>query len=258
MAGNARITGVSQAERIVDLLRSFDREHPRQTLSQISRRVGMPVGTCHRLVTELTRLNILVRNTDKTYSISRLVWELGMLSPVQKGIRDVAVPFMYDLLAATRQIVNLFVPDGKHSLLLERISGTAVGEPIAAPGDRLPLHSSASGKLFLAYGVTALDDISDPELTHQTRYTITDRGQLRGELANIRRQGWARTSQEHRHGAYSLAVPVVDEYKRVVAALGIVSLTEIRSPGTVIPALKVTSSAITRSLPPRGWDTELD
>lgn len=256
MAGNARVHGISQAQRIVALLRSFDHEHPRQSLSQISRRVGMPVGTCHRLLSELTRLNVLTRNADKTYSIGRLVWELGMLSPVQRGVRDVAVPFMYDLLAATRQIVNLFVPDGDRTLLVERISGTAVGEPIAAPGDRLPLHSSAAGKLFMAYGVAELDNIPDRALTRETRYSLTDRAQLRRELTTIRRQGWASTAQEHRHGAFALTVPVMGEYHRVVAALGIVSLAEIRSPGTVIPALKVTSAAITRSLLSRSSDAQ--
>lgn len=64
----------------------------------------------------------------------------------------------------------------------------------------------------------------------------------------MRQRGWATTSQEHHAGAWGLAVPVTGEDHRVVAALGIVALSEIKDPDVVLPALKVASSAISRSL----------
>jgi len=57
-----------------------------------------------------------------------------MLAPVQRELREVAAPYMHDVLFATRQVVNLFVLDGTKVLVLELISGTAVGRPIAKVG----------------------------------------------------------------------------------------------------------------------------
>lgn len=248
MAGNARVPGQSQARRIVTLLRSFDQRHRRQTLSQIARRAGLPVGTCHRMLTELVQLQILNRRTDGTYSIGHLLWELGMLSPVQRGLREVALPYMQDLLAATRQVVNLFVLEGHSALLLERIAGSAVGKPIAAAGERLPLHTSAAGKIFLAYGAMNLDELVMHKLDQETEHSITDVPRLRRDIELVRQRGWATTSQEHHTGAWGLAVPVMGEERQVVAALGIVALSEIKDPDVVLPALKVASAAISRSL----------
>ncbi|MGK4219003.1 IclR family transcriptional regulator domain-containing protein [Kocuria sp.] len=64
-------------------------------------------------------------------------------------------------------------------------------------------------------------------LDQETEHSITDVARLRTEILHVRQRGWATTSQEHHAGAWGLAVPVTGEDHRVVAALGIVALSEI-------------------------------
>lgn len=151
VAGRAEVAGKSVTSRALNILASFDAGHSSLTLSEISRRSQTPVATCHRLLAELVEWGALVKTPTGQYQIGHRIWSLGMLAPVQRDLREVAAPYMHDVLYATRQVVNLFVLEGTKALLLERISGTAVGRPIAKVGDRLHLHTSAGGKVLLAF-----------------------------------------------------------------------------------------------------------
>lgn len=237
MAGNTTEPGVGQAERILRLLKSFDAGHRYLTLTQIVRRSGIPKSTCHRMITELLRLRMLDLDERGRYSVGSAVWEIGLHAPVEHDIRRAALPFMQDLLTATRQVVNLFTLDEDSALLVERIAGSSVGDPIAEPGDRLSLRTSAAGKVFLAFSPTANNQASDPVPAA-----------LSQELRLVRRQGWATTAEEHSAGAWGLAVPIPQDPGTPMAALGVVALTPIRDPQRVVPALRVTAAAIARSM----------
>lgn len=248
MAGNAHAPGRSVTSRALDVLGSFDAQHARQTLSQISRRTGMPVATCYRLLRDLAQWGAVSRAEDGTYSVGPRIAQLGLLAPLERGLRQTAAPYMQDVLFATRQIVNLFILDGTQALLLDRIAGTRVGSPIARPGDRLPLHTSAGGKILLAHGPAELVEAAAETLTPETRHSIADRPRLEQELALVRERGYATTEGEHSSGAYGLAVPVRGVEGEVIAALGIVNLSRITDFQRIVPALQVASAAITRSL----------
>jgi DNA-binding IclR family transcriptional regulator len=248
VAGNAHAPGRSVTSRALDVLGSFDAQHARQTLSQISRRTGMPVATCYRLLRDLAQWGAVSRAEDGTYSVGPRIAQLGLLAPLERGLRQTAAPYMQDVLFATRQIVNLFILDGVQALLLDRIAGTRVGSPIARPGDRLPLHTSAGGKILLAHGPAELVEAAAETLTPETRHSIADRPRLEQELALVRERGYATTEGEHSSGAYGLAVPVRGVEGEVIAALGIVNLSRITDFQRIVPALQVASAAITRSL----------
>ncbi|MEX5297460.1 IclR family transcriptional regulator [Kocuria sp. CPCC 205292] len=248
MAGNADTPGRSVTSRVLEVLGSFDPTHTRQTLSQISRRSGIPVATCHRLLKELSGWGAVSRQPDGTYTVGPRLAKLGMLAPMQRGLRQVAAPYMQDVLFATRQVVNLFVLDGTEALLLDRIAGTHVGAPIARPGDKLPLHTSAGGKVLLAYGPAELWEACTQALVRETSRSIVDLPRLEQELASVRERGYATTDGEHSPGAHGLAVPVRDAGGGVIAALGIVTLARIKDSQRIVPALQVASAAITRSL----------
>src|SRR5674476_34967 len=87
MAGNARKGGESVSSRLLAILGAFDDGHRRMSLSDLSRRVEMPLSTAHRLCAELTDWGALWRDTDGRYVLGRRMWELGLLAPIQVEIR---------------------------------------------------------------------------------------------------------------------------------------------------------------------------
>lgn len=232
--------------RSLEVLGAFDAEHPQLSLSEISRRTGLPLATTHRLAAELQRWGALDKDQGK-FVIGQKLWQIGRLAPAQQDIAELASPYMQDVLFVTQNVVNLFILDGDSVLLLERISGTRAGSPFRRVGSHMGLHASAAGKIMLAH--MGMDLIShDTELEAFTRFTVTDRKALESEIRQVRQQGFAVTSQESGLDNFGLAVPVQLATGRVVAALGVVSQGHAPSVGSVVPVLRIAARGIARSL----------
>lgn len=248
MAGNSARSGVSVASRVLAVLGAYDTGHRRLTLSEIARRAELPLPTAHRLVRELAQWGALVRQPDGAYVVGRRLWDLGLLAPVQSGLRDVASPFLHDLYGATLATVHLAVRDGTEVLYVDRHSGHASVPVVSRVGSRLPLYATGVGKVLLAYAPPEVVDEVLADLRHITPYTVTQPGRLRDQLRRVRRDGYAQTSEEMSLGACSVAVPIRDGRDEVVAALGIVVARLNRDRPRLVAALQVAAHGIGRSI----------
>jgi DNA-binding IclR family transcriptional regulator len=247
MAGNTSQPGVSVASRALALMAAFDSAHRRLTLSEIARRAEIPVATAHRLVAELEDWGALARQPSGHYVVGRRIWDLGLLAPVQTGLRDLASPFLHDLYAATRATVHLAVRDDTAALYVDRLAGHASVPVVSKIGSRLPLHTTGVGKVLLAHAPT---DVQNHTLTHLERitaHTVVHAGVLSTQLARARRDGYATTIEEMSLGACSVAVPVFTRHT-VVAALGVVVPSLRRDRLRLVAALKVAAEGVSRSL----------
>jgi DNA-binding IclR family transcriptional regulator len=248
MAGNTSDPGAKVTARVFAVLDSFDGSHRAQRLSDIARRAGLPLPTTHRLVRDLTAWGALLRNTDGTYTIGPRLWDLGLLTPTHTGLREIASPFLHDIYAATLATVHLAVRDGTSALYLDRLSGHASVPVVSNIGSRLPLHATGVGKVLLAYAPEDVQHAVLADLRRVTPYTVVQPGRLRAELAHVRQEGFAQTSEEMSLGACSVAVPVRDGGDHVVAALGIVVASLKRDRGRLVAALQVAAQGIRRML----------
>lgn len=102
-------------------------------------------------------------------------------------------------------------------------SGTSAVEITVKPGSLLDYHSSAQGKIALAYGTPALCQqvIADGLVAH-TPQTITDGKVLEKELEQIKKQGWSTSPNEAVTGLNALATPIFDATGQVIATIAIV------------------------------------
>ena len=248
MAGNSAQARVSVTSRVLDLLGAYDEQHRSLSLSALARRAGLPLATAHRLVAELVRGNALVRRSDGEYVIGRRIWDLGLLAPVETGLRHAASPFLHDLYGATLATVHLAVRDGCLALYVERVSGHASVPVVSQVGSRLPLHATGVGKVLLAYAPERVRTSVLEGLTRVTPYTVTQPGRLLDQIRRVHSDGYATTSEEMSLGACSVAVPVRDPGGDVVAALGIVVAGFQRDKPRLVSALQVAARGIGRSL----------
>jgi DNA-binding IclR family transcriptional regulator len=249
MAGNTSAPGATVASRLLAVLGAFDERHRSLSLSEVARRAQIPLPTAHRLVGELVGGGALHRRDDGRYVIGRLVWEAGLLAPVQGRLRQVAEPFLHDVYAATLATVHLAVRDGDEVLYLHRMQGRASVPIVSTVGTRLPMHCTGVGKVLLAHAPTDVSDRALARLTRITPHTITRPDVLRAQLDRIRRDGVAMTSEEMSLGACSLAVPVVQASDdAVVASIGVVVATLKRDRQRLLGALQVAARGIGRLL----------
>lgn len=239
--------GSSVTSRALAVLGAYDADHPCLTLTELAGRAGLPLTTAHRLVAELVGWGALERRPDGTYVVGRRLWHLGLLAPVSRELRDVALPFLQDISAATGENAHLAVRDGTTALYVERISGRASVPIVSRTGSRLPLHATGVGKVLLAHAPAGVVDAALQRLRRLTPYTVVEPAVLRRQLAEVRRRGYALTGEEMTVGTGSVAVPVVTDTGEVFAALGVVAATTRRDLVRLVPALDVAARGIARS-----------
>jgi DNA-binding IclR family transcriptional regulator len=248
MAGGGREAGRSVTSRVLAVLAAFDAEHPRPTLSEVARRCGMPVATAARLLGELVAGDALVKRPDGRYEVGQRLWQLGLLAPVNHELREVALPLMHDIHAATGDVVHLAVREGTYALYIERMVGSGSVPVLSRMGARLPLHATGVGKVLLAEAPPDVLQAVLADLTRVTRHTIVEPGRLLRELAETRRRGYARTSEEMTLGSASIAVPIRPAPGPPVAALGVVTPASKPQVNRLLPALQVAAAAMGRAL----------
>jgi DNA-binding IclR family transcriptional regulator len=245
---------VSVTSRALDLLGAFDPEHRSLTLSALARRAGLPLATAHRLVAELQRWGAVERRPGGEYVIGRRLWDLGLLAPVQSGLRQAASPFLHDLYGATLATVHLAVRDGAEVLYVDRLAGHVSVPVVSQVGSRLPMHATGVGKVLLAHAPEEVRAEVLGRLTRVTPYTITQPARLLDQLRRVRADGYATTGEEMSLGACSAAVPVRGAAGEVVAALGIVVPDLRRERARLVSALQVAARGIGRTLASGGWN----
>ncbi|MFM2260247.1 MAG: hypothetical protein RL457_570, partial [Pseudomonadota bacterium] len=128
---------------------------------------------------------------------------------------------MKRLVATIGETCNFNILDGNEVLYLDRIETSAPIRLHIDSGMRVPLHCTASGKLFLSF--MHEDQIKrivgkEPLQAH-TAKTLTHYEDLMAEIKKIADQGYALDNCEYLEGSICVAVPVRDSKNKVFAAL---------------------------------------
>jgi DNA-binding IclR family transcriptional regulator len=241
--------GQSVTARVLQVFAAFSAERPELTLTEISRRTGLPLTTAHRLVGELAEWGALERAGDGRYRVGLRLWEVGALAPRGLGLRETAMPFLEDLYEVTRQNVQLAVLDGDEVVYLERLSGRGAVHVLTRVGGRLPLHATGVGHVLLAFARPELQEqvLAGP-LKRYTARTLCDPEDLRRALAEVRRSGVAVTAGHIELVATSVAAPVRGPRDDVVAALSVVVPTADSDAMAYVPVVRAAAMGISRRL----------
>ncbi|MEQ6901473.1 IclR family transcriptional regulator [Nocardioides sp. YIM 152588] len=247
MAGGST-PGASLVERTLAVLGAFDDRHRRLRLTDIAERSGLTPPTALRIARTLVGGGALERLPDGTYVVGRRLWEIGLLAPVQTGLREVAAPFLQDLQAATGATVHLAERDGDRVLYLDRLSGVASVPVVSRVGSRLPMHATGVGKVLLAHAPAEVRARVLSGLTRVTPYTVVAPAVLEKQLERVVRDGYATTNEEMTLGACSVAVPVRAADDTVVAALALVVPSLRRDRSRLVAALQVAAQGVRREL----------
>jgi IclR family pca regulon transcriptional regulator len=102
---------VEALARGLEVIRSFDRLHVKQTISQISERTMLARPTVLRLLLTLEELGY-VRSQDNHYSLTPKVVDLGMAYVSALGLYGAAKPHLENLSKAIDQTVSIAELDG--------------------------------------------------------------------------------------------------------------------------------------------------
>jgi IclR family acetate operon transcriptional repressor len=134
----------------------------------------------------------------------------------REDLVELAQPSMRRLADESGETANLFVPAPAGTEAIAQVDGTHLLGATNWIGRELPLHCTAAGKVFLAFGAA---ELGAGELKRLTPATLTDRDRLHRELEAIRDQGYATIVDELEPGLSAVAAPVCDRGGDVIATL---------------------------------------
>lgn len=247
--GHRPPSGDPVVDRALALLGAFDSSRPYLSLSELSRRTGIPASSALRLAGRLLEWGALERGTDGRFSIGLRLWEVASLTPRSHELRQVALPFMGDLEEVTRQHVLLAVREGEEALMVERLSSHGAVAALYRPGGRMPLHSTGVGLVLLAFAESGFqEEVLAQPLVHQPEQVPVSSAALRRTLAEIRRDGLATFRRGAPRPIVSVAAPVHDAQGTVVAALSVLVPAENAEPRLLGPAVRTAARGISRGL----------
>ena len=123
---------------------------------------------------------------------------------------------MQTLVEEIGETCNFTMRDGVDVIYIDRVEADWPLRLHLQPGSRVPLHCTASGKLFLSR-LPARERrrlLATLPLTRHTGKTIIDPGALEDALCTIRRTGISTDDGEFLDGLIAVAVPVMDRKKK--------------------------------------------
>lgn len=186
--------------------------------NEIARRTGINASTISRLLATLADAG-LVQHLPGTgrYRLGVRILQLASAARENLDLRAVARPLLEELAELSGETVTLSLP-GEHDVMtVDFVQSSRSVRSVAEIGRNSIAHATATGKVFLACG----GHLPDGELTSFTEATVTDRGRLARETAEIAAQGYALAVRERDNDLSAVAVPVLDRAGRLIAILGI-------------------------------------
>jgi len=238
---------VQSLARGLEVLRAFDAEHPRQTLSEVAGGVGLTRATARRFLLTLVELGYL-HSDGKLFSLTPRVLELGHGYLSGLGLAEVVQPHLERLSAQVGESTSASVLDGNDIVYVARVPVQRIMTVTVGIGTRFPASATSMGRAMLA----ALPSVQLPdELPTFTSRTISDRSALIAELDRVRERGWAMVDGELEDGVRSLAVAVREADGSVAGAINVAGRSD-GDPGAfesrVRDAVVTTGAAIERDL----------
>lgn len=185
------------------------------TLSQLSARLHIPKATLLRMIEALETRGYLMhmpdsRGHDRAIALGPRAAQFALAAlsnnTFTRGCRSV-LRSLVDVLGET---CNLTALDNDSVLYVERVETTEPLRLEMRPGMRVPLHCTASGKLFLSQMTTLERNSMLARLTlkKMTYRTLTDPQLLAAELDRLGTRDVGIDNEEFVRGMVAVAVPV--------------------------------------------------
>jgi IclR family transcriptional regulator, KDG regulon repressor len=210
--------GVQSVERVFNLLRAVGTRPA--GISELARRVDLPVSTVARFLATLEAIGAVVRPDGVTYEIGPVISELAVAVDPAATLVARARPFLVELVEGVGETAGISIAEDREVRYLDHVEAANEIQVRDWTGVRLPLHVVSSGLVMLAYRPAAeIDAYLAAGLTRFTEHTTTRAAELRRRLTAIRADGYVWTAEEFHEGITSVAAPVFDSNRTVVAAI---------------------------------------
>ncbi|GAA1495111.1 IclR family transcriptional regulator domain-containing protein [Paeniglutamicibacter kerguelensis] len=240
-------TSVQSLARGLEVITSFDAEHPSMTLSEVAKRTGLSRATARRFLLTLQELGY-VRGDGKFFELTSKVLQLGYSYLSSATLPQLMEPVLEDLSTAVHESASASVLDGRDILYIARVHTRSIMRVGISVGTRFPAVNTSMGRVLLAFQAPVVIDVLLAEGVHSaTGLGIDNVADLRAELEKIRARGYAIVDQELEIGLRSVAVPVFNADGSIAAAMNVSMSVRQQAPVSAEEAAQAVLPALQRA-----------
>jgi IclR family KDG regulon transcriptional repressor len=244
--------GVRSVQIALDVLETLAFSSEELGVTQLAQRLKLTKGSVHRHLLTLVERGYLVQNPITTrYALGPRSRLLAHHAPDVDLIQFAAGP-MRELRDQLGHSVVLSESTPRGALVLSMVPGTAAIEIGVRSGSELPFHSSAQGKILLAFAPHPQQQrVLAKSLQSFTPHTVVDPKPLEDELMLVAQLGFATAPEQAMLGINAVAAPIFDDQDSCAGALALVGSIQFlpAEPDTKsIAALKAAAGQISRML----------
>lgn len=208
------------------VLEAFGPNKHGYTLSELTRKLGMPKSSIYRVLKTLSEMDYLrYEEHSKRYQLGVRVLSLGFALLNNMELREIARPYMESLSRECNKTVNLAVLDRDEMVYVERIGVRGIRSySNISIGSRIPPWKSAIGKAVLAY----LEPQKLAEMMDKAKENMKcelNENEFRKILLETRNNGFAIDNQETRKGILAIGAPLFSP-QGVTSAINLVAEPE--------------------------------
>jgi DNA-binding IclR family transcriptional regulator len=230
------------------VLQAFTVEDTTLGFAELQRRTEFPKGTLHRVLGDLVAARLLDRVHGR-YRLSGLVFELGMRASVERGLLEVATPFLEDLYVRTHELVHLGIREGTEVVYVAKMGGHQQADSPSRLGGRMPLHSTALGKVLLAHAPSEVRDaVLRGPMERRAPRTIINVDVLLRQLADVATMGVAFEYEESAVGIVCVASGIFGPSDEILGAVSVTGPVHRFQPARHADSVRAAAAGITTTL----------
>ncbi len=242
------IGGVARAFLVLRALSSVQIEGGRVT--QLAKGTGLTQATTHRLLQALVDEGMVEQDLrSKRYRLSVNFFALAASAGNPNDLRSLCRPVLLRLCASLGDSIFLLVRSGFDAVCLERSDGPIPIRSFTGDiGGRIALGVGQGAMAILAFlPETEREEVIRFNLSRVRAYGVYDEVYLRTEIQRVRQTGYCARNTGLLEGMAGVAVPVLDQEGRAVAALSVGTIADRLNPErmpTVVDMLRREAAAL--------------
>ncbi|MFZ4118526.1 MAG: IclR family transcriptional regulator [Polynucleobacter sp.] len=244
----------SMAEKVLLILEMVSHSEIPLTLENVSTGLRLAKPTAFRLLNTLNTLGFIERDfSGRRFQPGVRLRSIGTSMLFSDPIRAERIAAMKLLVDQIGETCNFNILDGNEVVYIDRIETNAPIRLHISAGMRVPLHCTASGKLFLSQMSPAQIErtLGSGPFEKFTSKTLLNLKELLPSLTKIKNQGYAIDQCEYLDGSICIAIPVLDSKNKMFAAIaahGPSSRVSVKTVKTFIPHLEQAALSIRKSM----------
>lgn len=219
-----KVPALGKAVALLEVLAN----EPGLRFTGIQERLGMPKSSTHHLISTMCKLGLIKQRSLGGYGLGHKLLELASIAHESNDLQRDAMPLLREFAKRVQLTCHLGVLEQGEAIYIARVEGARDIVVRSHLGQRFPVYCSALGKSLVAWLAPELLDAVIANLTFEKRMpkTITTAADLRRQLADVRRRGWALDDEEQAPNLRCVAAPIHDRDGVVVAAISAIGTLE--------------------------------